>query len=248
MQLPQRTLFSMIDPLADALAALGIEEASMALELRKMKDRNEILTFLKEQAGVSKMGQRMKLVALVLNDEAQPAAAVKTPDAQPESIQASTQPRTQMTSRPPLASPVPQQQLPQTHPSNIQIPASTSMQASTSSNIPGLTTPTTTGRTWWEVLPQAVKMRSAPSLDAEVIGFKKQRAVLEVEAEQGGWVLLKERVEPGTRAQWALIDGSVLGLGPLLKRVPASARWRDEDEQLEARVSDLQVDNWLDDM
>ena len=80
---------------------------------------------------------------------------------------------------------------------------------------------------YYEVVPAGVKVRQAPSLDAPTLGYRRQKMVCECDAEQGGWVRLAERLELGLEG-WMLIDGAALGLGQLLKRVPASARLRED--------------------
>ena len=118
-------------------------------------------------------------------------------------------------------------------------------------------------KAWYEVLPTACKVREAPSLSAEVIGHKKCREVFEVDAEQDGWVRpVATSSNWGGKAGWMLVDGGALGLGMLLKQVPASARLREpeesgvsqrtrSDETGAARlpqVSDAAVERWVDDI
>jgi len=70
------------------------------------------------------------------------------------------------------------------------------------------------------VAAAAVRVRAAPSLTAEVLACKTQGTIVDVEAEQNGWV--RESGEPyfGGKAGWLLVDGSDLNAGPLLKLVP----------------------------
>ena len=110
---------------------------------------------------------------------------------------------------------------------------------------------------YYEVLPSAIKVRSAPSLDADVLDHQRARTVLECDAEYAGWVRLKTTLPAGQRG-WMLVDGKAIGLGMLLKRVPASARLRElerDEEDAHARTqglrrapTDAEVEDWLDDI
>ena len=203
------------DSLADALRELGLE--NHLLPLKAIDDRQMVLAYLKT-IGVSKLGQRMKIMTLVLNGE--PAQPASQPVLQP--------------SQPTLQPPPPSE--PQRHGQRGAVPAP----------------PVTFGQPsaaigYFEVVCSAVKVRSMPSPTADVINYKKQRAIIETDTEQNGFVRLAERF--GSKEQWIMVDGTPLGLGLLLKRVPASARWRDEeDEKMEARVTDRMVEDWADDL
>jgi hypothetical protein len=229
------------DPVADALTALGIlDGVDIDIASLRSAPRDEILSELRS-AGVQKLGQRMKLLNLI---QSSPASQPKPPP------------------KPPLMTPQPAAVAPPPPPPQVTEPAPAAEPERTfhglrrqpvpsPSSIPGLT-PTNLsdgGAGWYEVVPNAVKVRSSPTTSADnVIAFLKQRKVFEAELEQNGWLRLRERSEPGAREQWVLMDGAALGLGTLVKRVPASARWRDdEDEKLEARVSDLMVEQWATD-
>eukprot|EP00966_Prymnesium_polylepis_P008764 202092-Prymnesium_polylepis.1 len=72
-------------------------------------------------------------------------------------------------------------------------------------------------RAYYKVLPRAVKVRAAPSLDAPTLDHKRCGDVLETDGEQSGWVQLVEAFAPSDQRGWVLIDGSVLGVGMLLE-------------------------------
>mmetsp|Transcript_22387 Transcript_22387/g.55679 ORF Transcript_22387/g.55679 Transcript_22387/m.55679 type:complete len:308 (-) Transcript_22387:250-1173(-) len=74
----------------------------------------------------------------------------------------------------------------------------------------------------YEVLHTYVNMRSEPKLAGKFLGTKPLGSILEVDLERPdlGWVRLSERVK-GSEA-WLLVDGKLLGLGPLLKRLPSA--------------------------
>ena len=223
------------DPVADALTELGILDGVDIdiATLRASGNRDEILSELKS-AGVMKLGQRMKLLNLI---QATPAPAPK-PKPTPTMLAQPAPPQPPPPEPPPAAEPEWQGY-------RRPVPPPKTIPGLTPTNMSG-----DNGGGWYEVIPNAVKVRSSPTTNADnVIDFLKQRKVFEAEREADGWLLLKEKSEPGARDQWVLKDGAALGLGPLVKRVPASARWRDDDdEKLEDRVSTMMLDQWTDDM
>ena len=102
-------------------------------------------------------------------------------------------------------------------------------------------------RAFYQVIPAVIKVRAGPSLAADVRGMHKSGSVCECDAIQGGWVRLAADQQHGSG--WMLIDGNALGLGPLLKPVPASYRLRDFDvPPEEAAEVDAWTDKWADGM
>lgn len=69
---------------------------------------------------------------------------------------------------------------------------------------------------YYEVIIATIKVRAAPSTSADVLTHHKARTVIECDAEHAGWVRLAQLVEG--RRGWMLVDGSALGLGPLLRK------------------------------
>lgn len=80
-----------------------------------------------------------------------------------------------------------------------------------------------TVHTYYEVMPKAVKVRNAPSLDADVIAHRRQGEICACDTEDKGWVRLVERFAPREQAGWMLVDGKALSLGTLLKKARRAA-------------------------
>lgn len=174
-------------------------------------------------AGVAKVGHRLKLATLMMAQE--PPAPAPAPAPAPSAVAAP-------------------QSLPPTPPPRPRAPTMAPPS-------PGALQPLHAA--WFEVVVSIVKVRAAPSLAADVLSSRRQGAVFEADAQQGGWVRLKERLDLAREA-WILVDGASLGMGPLLRPVPASARLR---EPVDARPrgvprareqDDRAIDQWLDDI
>ncbi|KAL1504438.1 hypothetical protein AB1Y20_010844 [Prymnesium parvum] len=75
-------------------------------------------------------------------------------------------------------------------------------------------------RETYEVLVSHVRVRASPSLHAEVLHFLRRGSRFCADRRTSdGWVRLKATVDRRGRG-WCLIDGSPLGLGKLLSRLP----------------------------
>lgn len=74
------------------------------------------------------------------------------------------------------------------------LPPSSASSTTIGSGRPPAATPSAKGKVWYEVGATASKVRCLPSLAAEVIDVKRQRQVLETDAEQDGWVRLTQPI------------------------------------------------------
>lgn len=217
------------DELRAAVRALDLSKTVYdeiaAIKAGKM-NRLALLDVLKAK-GVSKLGHRMKLASIIegtaqasatQNVQVPGSGLAQTAEASKVAAPSLAANKSSVGSAPSLSHP--------TAPA-----AAASVAAATLASLL-----TSSGGAWFEVIPSVSKVRTAPSLTAEVIDFKRQRQVFQAAGEQHGWVRLAERMHG--RVGWMLIDGTSLGLGPLLKLVPASARLRDDqwaDDGLEGR-------------
>ena len=247
--------------LSEAIAsAVKAQSARLAL-----KPRKDVLDALKE-AGVSKVGQRLKLVAVLLTSEQPEVASPLSPTVPPPPSTLALSPPASAPPLPPApAAPTPAPSVeawrdwvaplptrpdsraePQLrprweHPGEVQKRAT----------VPTPTSARALGQKaqYYKVVTSVVRVRSAPALDADPIAFKQQDEVVETDAEQAGWVRLVERFAPGARVGWMLVDGSPLKLGMLLERVTASARFAAADSATVADdIDDAEIDRWLDDL
>ena len=205
----------LVELMAAAATELGITPSGVlqdeaALRQLAEKGRAEVADAFKK-AGVTKIGNRLKLEQ-VLRD----AAATNAPMIQrmhqwsPDHSIQWTAPAATTPAEPPPAAPLP-------------------------AAPPAVAADLVLGKTYHEVVPENIKVRAAPSLDADVLAYRRRREVIECDAQQGGWVRLAERFTG--QAGWMLIDGRALGLGELLRRVPASARLREPPPEQAAHTS-----------
>lgn len=211
---------------ADVLRELGIDAQGVLADESRLialatAGRDEVMEALKA-AGVKKVGHRLKLEQALL----------EKPDNRAKEARSA-----------PAPSPAPAQ----TPVERVQIAvARPSASAATGSLEPS--EPLRLTRAFYQVISSVIKVRAGPSLSADVLGMHKSGSVCECDAIQGGWVRQADNQQHGSG--WMLIDGNPLGLGPLLKPVPASYRLRDSSVQ----VSDLDVpaeyeakiDEWTD--
>ena len=184
---------SLVAQVAIALRELDIAAPSALTDeatLRKIAalDRAGIMQSLKD-AGISKLGHRMRLEQVLRESFAVAALDQIIPKA-------------------PATSPAPPPQPPPT---------------SSAGDV-------NLCKAYYEVVPTNIKVRSSPSLNADVIAHRKKREIIECDAELNGWVRIAEPIEPYNKQGWMLVDGSVLGVGTLLLRVPASRRLVEEGD------------------
>ena len=71
----------------------------------------------------------------------------------------------------------------------------------------------------YEVLFGPVRVHEAPSLHSDVLDFRRQGEVLDVDLRQDGWVRLSGTDYFGGKRGWLLISGDQIGLGLLLKEL-----------------------------
>lgn len=71
----------------------------------------------------------------------------------------------------------------------------------------------------YEVLYGPVRVHEEPSLDSDVLDFKKKGDVLDTDMLQDGWVRLSGTDYFGGKRGWLIISGDQLGLGPLLEEL-----------------------------
>ena len=255
------------------LAELGYAALVETLDDKSLKawkraDRDALLTLLKE-AGVSKVGHRLKLASAVADEQDAPNGG--TLDASPFILApafdgaksgyvfkrgseglgyyADDVPRSSpgagaaKGSVPPAPPPaLPAAPAAPTAPAPKALPNPPAIHGASAPIAPKPLV-----KAWFKVVPSAIKVREAPSLDATALGVKRQGELFEADAEHEGWVRLKEPV-PSGHVVWALVDGARLNLGRLLERVPASSRLMREETENETKVPMSYVDSWVDDM
>ena len=79
-------------------------------------------------------------------------------------------------------------------------------------------------KAYYEVVPTNIKVRSSPSLNADVIAHRKKREIIECDAELNGWVRIAEPIEPYNKQGWMLPTERV-GVGTLLLPFRPQGGW-----------------------
>ena len=226
----------------------GVYEPATIRRLQAL-DRSAMLDALR-QLGVGKVGQRMKLCQLLQKHASSQPAGAAAPERHNRSVATASAPPPAApppAAPPPVAPPpaapspseLPDAQRPSGNKKFVPDPDRPWLPAPEPAPdmVPGLCGGYARSRAFYEVVVANIKVRAKPSTTADAIDHRKQGRVLETDAEVNGWVRLKERLMPGEQEGWMLIDGKSLGLGLLLKQVPASARLREPTEE-ETKLAD----------